>query len=375
MGRKMAHPIKYDEHMSLRPYMSKGSFGPTYSLYGVISHAGGGPNSGHYYAHIKDARGKWYEMNDESVSHHSGPPLVMKNAYILFYLKDKGQELDAAVGDVSTPVKAVKKTGIAAGMKRKKTIESDDEDDDASRPPPPSNGKFIGPLLSSPTIDIKPVEPRPDPQAELLKRKIAERQVPAIPTSPTKSTSPARAKPPSPVKPSAALQSLSQYADDDDSDDVGEKVEEKADSAKAAPEVPSPTLASPPPAAAKKLPPRLVTPPPSTPAKRPTSSGPIPVSSFYATTSQSSKRKDSESDRKRKTPEPEDSDGESSKASLSQYARTPLAQSSSVHRKATSDQWSLSSNPYSGSRMRSNLHGSPAIRQYGKRGRPRPRGL
>ncbi|PCH40869.1 cysteine proteinase, partial [Wolfiporia cocos MD-104 SS10] len=87
MGRKIGHPVKYDERLSLQPIMSDGQYGPTYSLYGIISHAGGGPNSGHYYAHVKSADGHWYEMNDESVSRQFGSPTTMKNAYILFYIR------------------------------------------------------------------------------------------------------------------------------------------------------------------------------------------------------------------------------------------------------------------------------------------------
>ncbi|EPQ59110.1 cysteine proteinase, partial [Gloeophyllum trabeum ATCC 11539] len=90
MGRKIGHPLRYDERLSLQPYMSDGQYGPTYSLYGIISHAGGGPNSGHYYAHVKGSNGRWYEMNDESVTPVHSAPTNMKNAYILFYMRDKG---------------------------------------------------------------------------------------------------------------------------------------------------------------------------------------------------------------------------------------------------------------------------------------------
>ncbi|ETW84138.1 cysteine protease, partial [Heterobasidion irregulare TC 32-1] len=87
LGRKIGHAIRYDERISLAPFMSDGQFGPSYSLYGVISHAGGGPNSGHYFAHVKAANGQWYEMNDDSVTRHGGAPTSLKNAYILFYLQ------------------------------------------------------------------------------------------------------------------------------------------------------------------------------------------------------------------------------------------------------------------------------------------------
>lgn len=99
-GRKLQHPIRYDDRLALQPFMSDGQFGPSYSLYGVISHAGSGPNSGHYYAHIRGSNGSWYEMNDDSVEQRSGA-LNMKNAYVLFYIREKGQALEAALNTKS----------------------------------------------------------------------------------------------------------------------------------------------------------------------------------------------------------------------------------------------------------------------------------
>jgi len=84
LGRKMGHPVRYDERLSLSHAVSDGQYGPSYSLYGVISHAGSGPNSGHYYAHVKAPNDLWYEMNDDMVTRRSGPPTNLKSAYILF---------------------------------------------------------------------------------------------------------------------------------------------------------------------------------------------------------------------------------------------------------------------------------------------------
>ncbi|KIY49456.1 cysteine proteinase, partial [Fistulina hepatica ATCC 64428] len=85
-GGKDGHPISYDESLLLQPFMSPGQHGPRYTLYGVICHAGGGPNSGHYYAYVRGKSGQWFEMNDETVSRHS-TPLRIKSAYMLFYLR------------------------------------------------------------------------------------------------------------------------------------------------------------------------------------------------------------------------------------------------------------------------------------------------
>lgn len=291
MGRKIGHPVKYDETLSLQHVMSEGQHGPTYTLYGVISHAGSGPNSGHYYAHVKDANGAWSEMNDDSVSRHHGPPLGLKNAYILFYIRNKGQALEAALSSARTPVPAPPRVGVVAGMKKRKIVDSDNEDG-----APPSK-RFIGPLLPSPEISSaptrlsKPSEPKPDPQAEVLKRKIAQKRI---------------STPASPVKPSAALASLSQY--DDDDDDIGEPAGK--------PDTPSPSPAA---ASTSALSPRVAC-SPVTPASALPPASPISTQSFYASSTSNAKETVDDESKKRKLDEDDDMDG-----SLRQYARTRVA--------------------------------------------------
>lgn len=209
--------MRYDERLSLQPYMSDGAFGPSYSLYGVISHAGGGPNSGHYYAHVKDGMGNWYEMNDESVTRMGGPPLSLKNAYVLFYLREKGQALESAI---SSATREHLKGGLVAGMKKRKLPHEADEDTGVRTSPvsprPATPPKLIGPLLPSPIIS-SPSKKRKleDPQAKALRKKIE-----AV-TKGTKETEKENQvkKAPAPI---SALQSLSQYADDDDEEEEGE---------------------------------------------------------------------------------------------------------------------------------------------------------
>ncbi|KAF9481839.1 cysteine proteinase [Pholiota conissans] len=173
LGRKLSHPLQYDETLSLQHYMSEGAYGPTYSLYGVICHAGGGPNSGHYYAFVKSREGRWFEMNDEMVQPTS-PPTDKKNAYMLFYIQNKGQSLEAAVkaplanGFASAPPK----TSLAAGMKKKASKPRDmaDEEDKGVKLDAP----MIGPLQPSSAILANGTAPSThvDPQASVLKSKI-----------------------------------------------------------------------------------------------------------------------------------------------------------------------------------------------------------
>jgi len=259
LGRKLSHPLQYDDELSLQPYMSQGRFGPTYSLYGVICHAGSGPNSGHYFAHVKSREGRWFEMNDESVS-QSGIPTDIRNAYMLFYIQNKGQSLEAAV---KAPLlnSSQMKNGLAAGMKKKiQKSRFDDEEDKGVKVSAP----VLGPLLPSPAIASNSKltvngSPSPvDPQALSLKSKI-EGLVKS--------------------KPSKALENLGDYASDDDDDEpsaphgnpdkmeVDSKGKEKEDDL-ASNEIPTPDSTS-------SAPP----------------SSPIPASSFYGNSNSKKNKK------------------------------------------------------------------------------------
>ena len=173
LGRKISHYVDYDDRLSLHPFMSEGQPGFSYSLYGVICHVGGGPNSGHYFAYVKDKGGRWWEMNDEMVSAMGGAPVSKKNAYILFYMRNKGQVLEAAVH--STPVPPSQKAGLTASMKKRKERELDHDDEDTGEK---VTKPFIGPVIpdSLPSQrasqDIKVNGSQMDMQSVLLKKKI-----------------------------------------------------------------------------------------------------------------------------------------------------------------------------------------------------------
>lgn len=173
LGRKIGHPLQYDEALSLEPFMSSGQFGPSYSLYGVTCHAGGGPNSGHYYSFVKSREGRWWEMNDELIQ-MTGKATDKKNAYMLFYIQDKGQGLEAAMripsSDNTLSPAAPMKNGLAAGMKKRfQKDDGDDDEDKGVKVSPP----FIGPVIP-PSVVVKDNIRSPviDPQALSLKSKI-----------------------------------------------------------------------------------------------------------------------------------------------------------------------------------------------------------
>ncbi|KPV77255.1 uncharacterized protein RHOBADRAFT_52189 [Rhodotorula graminis WP1] len=100
-GRKLAYPLKYPEQLKLGPYMSSvnSDSGPSYRLYGLILHSGSGPHSGHYTSYVRAADERWYDMNDDFVSPVPGgkAPLGERNAYVLFYIRERGDALRQAV--------------------------------------------------------------------------------------------------------------------------------------------------------------------------------------------------------------------------------------------------------------------------------------
>ncbi|KZT38955.1 cysteine proteinase [Sistotremastrum suecicum HHB10207 ss-3] len=228
LGRKMTHMIRFDELLDLQPFMSKGQFGPTYRLVGVINHAGGGPNSGHYYSYVKSKAGQWFEMNDEMVERHHGT-VAEKTAYILFYIQDKGQGLRS----ITTPLGDPLSLQAGKGKKRSRVVDSDDEDSEdvgaaastplratASMPPssqPPSSSPTLTTSMSHDALLEERAYKRskPDPQAEKLKRKIelAKKQE-------SSATTPSRPVPPNPT----SLAAVAAYGSDpeDGEADLGE---------------------------------------------------------------------------------------------------------------------------------------------------------
>lgn len=326
LGRKIGHFVNYDDRITLKPFMSEGQFGPTYSLYGVICHAGGGPNSGHYYATVKGANSTWYEMNDDSVSQHRNTPGPLKNAYILFYIREKGQSLEAAITRPSmTP------RNVVAGMKKRKVVDSEDDGGDdlgvkTDRP-------FIGPLLPSPMANDAEVHKRAktddrDPQAESIKKKIeAVNKV---------------------HSPSTALTSLSQYNDDDD-DDSESPAATPVDLKPPSSSTESLNTASPPPPGPPTSPPISSTSSLTSIQLNTTPSSGISPSNFYA----SSKN----NDKKRKSPDYVDDDEQTPRK---HFARVPLHTQSSKqsHGRRKSSFGGGAVNPYS------RLAGSNTLSQH-----------
>ncbi|RZB66175.1 Ubiquitin carboxyl-terminal hydrolase 25 isoform B [Glycine soja] len=70
LGGKIDKAVAFEEVLVLSSFMCKASQDPQpeYKLFGTIVHSGYSPESGHYYAYIKDAMGRWYCCDDSCVT-------------------------------------------------------------------------------------------------------------------------------------------------------------------------------------------------------------------------------------------------------------------------------------------------------------------
>ncbi|KAI3702716.1 hypothetical protein L6452_28466 [Arctium lappa] len=90
-GGKIDKPITLEEVLGLSSFMCPASQDPhpEYKLFATIVHSGLSPDSGHYYAYIKDAIGRWYCCNDSYVSLSTLQEVLSEKVYILFFSRTK----------------------------------------------------------------------------------------------------------------------------------------------------------------------------------------------------------------------------------------------------------------------------------------------
>ncbi|KAG8907014.1 hypothetical protein FRB99_005534 [Tulasnella sp. 403] len=215
-GRKVNKLIEYSPRLDLSQYVSEGEFGPTYELYGVISHSGSGPHHGHYTAHVKAPSGKWHEMNDEDVGPGTtNAPLGMRDAYVLFYVQDKTSRLNGAIG--------VTNGSAPRPRPNKRRIESDDEEEEGPpRPEPPGEAKLSDRPLGGPQIAAASArEQEKINLGQSLMAKIESAVSKASSAPAVTSTVNATAIPPK----AQQATSLVPYADNDE-EDIGEMVDD-----------------------------------------------------------------------------------------------------------------------------------------------------
>lgn len=106
-GGKINRNIEFEEMLELSNYVYKSSqeSEPKYNLFGSIVHSGYSPESGHYYAYIKDAYGRWYCCNDAHVSLSSTQEVLSEKVYILFYLQCNQHQKSNKTGSSCNGVK------------------------------------------------------------------------------------------------------------------------------------------------------------------------------------------------------------------------------------------------------------------------------
>ncbi|XP_068654109.1 ubiquitin carboxyl-terminal hydrolase 25-like [Aristolochia californica] len=103
IGGKIDRPIAFEEVLTLTNCMNKGSqdIRPEYNLFGSIIHSGYSPESGHYYAYIKDASGRWYCCNDSHVSLANLEEVLSERVYILFFFRANQRPKTASKSNIS----------------------------------------------------------------------------------------------------------------------------------------------------------------------------------------------------------------------------------------------------------------------------------
>ncbi|GAB4849247.1 Ubiquitin carboxyl-terminal hydrolase 25 [Ancistrocladus abbreviatus] len=107
-GGKIDKAIAFEQILVLSSFMSKASKDPCpeYNLFGTIVHSGSSPESGHYYAYIKDGTGKWYCCNDSYVTISSVTEVLSEKVYILFFTRTNQRPITAHPSFVSNGVKS-----------------------------------------------------------------------------------------------------------------------------------------------------------------------------------------------------------------------------------------------------------------------------
>ncbi|XP_073150607.1 uncharacterized protein [Henckelia pumila] len=89
-GQKIDKKIYFSPTLDLKPFVT----GPddedlSYTLYGVLVHAGWSTHSGHYYCFVRTSSGMWYSLDDNQVVQVNERKVLEQKAYMLFYVRDR----------------------------------------------------------------------------------------------------------------------------------------------------------------------------------------------------------------------------------------------------------------------------------------------
>ncbi|KAK4767870.1 hypothetical protein SAY87_003011 [Trapa incisa] len=134
-GGKIERVVSFDEVLVLSSFMCKISqdSSPEYHLFGTIVHSGCSLDSGHYYAYIKDAMGRWYCCNDAYVSVATLEEVLSEQVYILFFSRTKQRPASSAAHLL--PIEAISKDCNGNGTCKRHA------------PDPPSKPSHMKPLV------------------------------------------------------------------------------------------------------------------------------------------------------------------------------------------------------------------------------------
>jgi len=151
---KISKHIEFPERLDISPFMSQNTrkTAKPYHLYGALVHMGGGCHSGHYYAYVKNASGKWYCMDDDDVRPVSIQTVMRERAYMLFYTQEPGIDSNA---------NTKKRTASEAGMnEHNPAVAQKSKQAKSEEPKPP-----VVPAADVPTITLTTSCSPPDPPA------------------------------------------------------------------------------------------------------------------------------------------------------------------------------------------------------------------
>lgn len=107
-GGKIDKAIAFEEVLVLSSFMCKANqdLRPEYKLFGTIVHSGYSQESGHYYAYIKDAMGRWYCCNDSIVSVSTLQEVLSEKVYILFFSRTNQRPASASTALASNGIRS-----------------------------------------------------------------------------------------------------------------------------------------------------------------------------------------------------------------------------------------------------------------------------
>eukprot|EP01018_Ginkgo_biloba_P030885 Gb_28125 [translate_table: standard] len=110
-GGKIDRSIVFEERLALAGHMCRVNQDarPEYALFGTIVHSGYSQDSGHYYAYVKDANGRWYCCNDTHVSPATSQAVLSEKVYMLFFIRSNprpktGKDVLSCSGATATNV-------------------------------------------------------------------------------------------------------------------------------------------------------------------------------------------------------------------------------------------------------------------------------